>query len=225
MNPVSDLISVCPKIGECKMDVEIIVAIISSCVAIVTVVVGSIYRSQELKERRNEEQRREINDRMNNFYGPLTSYLNVVKALHSIFRSDKPKDFRTLTYLLNPDQEYDTENGKHKIQLNETDKNLLEEIIEIEKKIEELIIAKSGMIYDESLMFEYTPDPKITDVKPTGTSLIALAIAHFRLLRMAYNGNFIGETEKFKDFIYPREFDLQIRNEVKELKSQLEKLH
>ncbi len=207
------------------MNIDLIVAIISSSVAIVVLIVSSIYRSRELKEKRNTERRNEILKSLTEFYGPLISYLNVVKALYKIFSSNKPKNFRTLTYLLNPDQEYHTENGTEKIILSETDQKLIEEIIELERKVEELIITKSGLVDDDQLMFNYIPNSKITDVHLENTSLIATAIAHFRLLRMAYDGHFRGEVERFKNFVYPREFDVQIKEKMDKLQAELDLLH
>jgi hypothetical protein len=206
------------------MDTPIIVAIISASVAIVTLIVTSIYRYQEINERKRTERISFLNERLNNFYGPLLSNLNVVKALYHIFRSDKPEGFRTLNYLLDPDQNYATSKGKVKVILSKTDITLLEEIIEVERKIEELIITQSGMVNDDNLMFEYIPNPKKTDIKNPGTSLMALEIAHFRLLRMAYDGNFRGETNRFKDFVYPREFDEEIKKQINLLQLELDDL-
>jgi hypothetical protein len=206
------------------METPILVAIISACVAVVSLIVTSIYRYLELRERKRTERINFLNARLNDFFGPLLSYLNVVKALYKIMRSNKPKNFRTLTYLLNPLQEYETDEGKTRITLSETDKKLLEEIIEIERKVEDLIISKSGMVNDDKLMFEYIPLSKITDVTGSETSLMALEIAHFRLLRMAYEGNFQGETERFKDFVYPREFDIEIRKQINGIQNELDDL-
>ena len=210
--------------GEFQMDVQIIVAIISSSVAVVTLVITSIYRYQELKEVRKAERRKEINHLLNDFYGPLISYLNVVKALYKLFKSNKPKDFRTLTYLLEPKQEYQTDGGVVRVKLNNADKKLIEEIVETEIKIEDLILTKSGLIDSEKLSFGYIPDPSITDVEIRNTSITALLLAHYRLLRMAYRQEIKGDVDRFKDFVYPREFDLEIKRKMESLQKELENL-
>lgn len=200
-------------------------AFASLAVTVVTVIITTIYRQHEINERKNAEQRNSIEKNLNEFYGPLVSNLNVVKALYKLFSRNKPDTFRTLLYLLNPNQEYQTVNGKEKVILSDTDKKLLEEIIEIERKIEELIISKSGLVDDEKLMFNYVPNAEITDVRLDKTSLIAMAIAHFRILRMAYDGHFTGEVERFKNFVYPREFDNAIKDKMDKMREDLSKLY
>jgi hypothetical protein len=213
-----------PQEGECKMSTDTRIALVSTTLAIVTLIITSIYRYLEIKEKRNSERRIVIERTLNEFYGPLISYLNVVKALYEIFRATKPQGFRTLTYLLDPDQVYQVEGKKEKVILSPADTKLLEEIIETEKSIEDLILTKSGLVDDEQLMFNYVPDPAVTDVKLSNMSLIAVALAHFRLLRMAYAGHFKGEVARFTNLVYPREFDIQLRARVEKLQMELARL-
>ncbi|MBU1682925.1 hypothetical protein KJ742_03185 [Patescibacteria group bacterium] len=203
------------------MDVQIIVAIISSTVAIVTLLITSIYRYLELKEVRNAERRKEINSKLNDFYGPIISYLNVVKALYKLFFSNKPQNFRTLTYLLDPNQEYQTDKGIVKVKLSEVDKKLLSEIIETERKIEDLILTKSGLIDDDKLTFGHMSSKAVSSQTINDTSLIATVLSHFRLLRMAYNNEIKGDIEKFKGFVYPRQFDIEIKKKIDDLRNEL----
>ena len=81
--------------------------IISACSVIVVGTVGFMtwrYNQATLREKRVAEKRASIAKQLNEFYGPLISYLNITKALHGIYTKDKPEGFRTLTYLLNPEQ-------------------------------------------------------------------------------------------------------------------------
>jgi len=144
--------------------------------------------------------------------------------LFQIFSSGKPEQFRTLTYLLDPNQEYETENGHIKVTLTESDKDLLDQIIQIETKIEELIVSKAGLVDEPTLMFDYTPNPEITDVELKNTSLMAAAITHFRILKLACQGHFRGEVNRFKDFVYPRELNTKLEEKIKVLQEELDQL-
>ena len=197
--------------------------------AIVTLTVGVMtwqHNRRVLREVRLSEQRKMLMTVLNDFYGPFHYYLAVVKAFSILLFVGKPKEFRTLTYLLNPAQEYKTEQGKTKVYLSESDKKILEEIIDIEKKLEELIINKGGIIDDPSLMFDYVPDPAKTDIDLKGkrVGLIALAITHFRVLRMAYKGDIQSEPERYEAYVYPRELDDKIYARIKSLQKELSAL-
>ncbi len=207
------------------IDTSIVVALISSSVALVTLVVTSIYHSYEIKKNKKDERRKEIYNHLNQFYGPLLSYLNVVKALYKLFKSNKPQNFRTLTYLLDPKQNYQTDKGMVKVTLSDVDKNLLEEIIETEKKIEDLILTKCGLVDNERLLFDYFPDQNITDIELKDISIFTLVLSHFRLLRMAYNNEISGDVERFKNFVYPRQFDLEIKQKIDLLRNELKQLN
>lgn len=206
------------------MDVKLTAVLISASVALTIGFLTYFHNRSTQKEQKRSDKRKGIVKRLNEFYGPLASYLNVTKALHKIYSANKPKGFRTLTYLLNPDQEYESENRKIKITLNESDKELLKEIIKVEKQIEKLIIEKAGLIDQNALMFDYLQDPLQTDVKLEDLSLLAIAITHFRVLRLANKGYFKGEGSRFKNFVYPKELDIKLQERIEELRSELEKL-
>jgi len=85
-----------------------------------------------------------------------------------------------------------------------------------------LIIAKGGLIDDERLMFNYIPDPLITDIKieDKEMGLIPFAIAHFRLLRITYNNPDAlsnSQKSKFSSLVYPRELDNLIKMRIIDL--------
>ena len=67
--------------------------------------------------------------------------------------------------------------------------------------------SRSGLVDDPELQF-----------------LLAKAGAHFRIIRMAYNKKLIGETERFKDYVYPRELNTKINEKINKLEKQLKEL-
>lgn len=116
--------------------------------------------------------------------------------LYKLFIKDKGSDFRTLLALLNGEKFYNN------------DKMLLNEIIEIDQKLERLIIEKSGYIENSNL-----------------SELLSKAAIHFNIMYQAYNGTLSGEVERFKEYIYPRELDEELNREVTKLKNRMRKLN
>lgn len=325
--------------------VSVGVAFLSVGVALLVALLTFLNNRATLRESRRTERRKIIEQMINEFYGPLLSYLNIIKALHSLFAAGKPKGFRTVTYLLERNQEHENGTEKKDNILTESDKKLLANIIETEKKIEDLIIAKGGLADDPALTFDYVPDPTETDTelgsplltansllnpkslieklknennplikhlrsrfdantnkllnsyaigtqpdqallntlvkdindrliennslydetafkqvklskdiktlakqslepnnqallnrmllesafpheitKRLNLGLLAIAIIHFRILRMAYEGNFHKEVERFKDFVYPRELDAKILDRIESLRNEARNL-
>lgn len=199
------------------MNYSIIAAFASSTVAFTIGVMTYLYNRATLKEKKRSERRDLITKKLNEFYGPLLSYLNIVKALYQLFRANKPAGFRTLIFLLDRNQEYEIDGIKQTVVLSKSDEQLLKEIIEIEQKIEDLIVERGGLVDDPALMFKYIPDPTYTDVNLVNYGLLATAVAHFRILRRAYQGHIQGEVERFKDFVYPRELDKVLRERIEKL--------
>jgi hypothetical protein len=206
------------------VDTNLIVAIAASAVAIVTLLVTTAYRARELKERRRGERRAEIKTRLYEFYGPLAAHLDVLRALQRLLAADKPEGFETLGYLLDPYQEYPTEGKKKRVVLNDLDRRLLEEIVGTGMQIEALVLAKAGLAGDGALLFTAAPEGKLLPVPVAGESPFTAVLAHFRLLRLAYNGRFEGEPEDYRDFGYPRGFEEHIRDKMQALQLELERL-
>jgi hypothetical protein len=180
-----------------------------------------------LKETRISERRKTVVTRLNEFYGPLLMNLSVIDALYRLLIIGKPKGFRTLTYLLDREQFYETSNGPVKVVLSESDISLLREIIEIEKKTEEHIIGKCGLVEEERLAFNYSPDPSKTDINPEvvrNLGLLSVLLAHFRVLRMAFEGKILAEIDRYRTFVYPRELDNILREQIRKLQTELRSL-
>ena len=208
------------------MKTELATSLISATIALTIGVMTWLHNRATLREQLISERRKSIAKMLNEFYGPIISYLNVTKALFRLFAAGKPKGFRTLTHLLNPDQEYEVPNGRVRVELSRNDMQLLEELIDVEKKIESLVVEKGGLVDDERLMFEYLPDVRYTDVEleKGELSLLALLITHFRVLSLAYSGRIKGEVARYKDFVYPREIDAVLRGNREQLHRELDQL-
>jgi len=139
---------------------------------------------------------KDIQEKLNSFYGPFRQLLGTSERLYNEFRAHQPDpdSFRTLTALLR---------GK---QFTGNDEILLRQIIEITEKLDDMILSKSELI-DERL-------------QPT----LWEASTHFRLIRLAHRGHLSGEPERFERFVYPRELNSQIEAEIQRLRGKLEDL-
>jgi len=191
------------------MNVEIVTAIISSSVAATIGIMSWLNGRANLRAQRIAERRKSIAKMLNEFYGPLISYLNITYSLNEVLKRDKPKGFRTLLYLIDPHQEYEVDGKKTKVALSHLDKVVLEEIIRVEEQIETLIVQKSGLVDDSRLMFERLISRDNNFGSNSLTSLGTL-IAHFHLLKLAYEGRFEDEndmTENYKIFVFPRDLE------------------
>lgn len=178
-------------------------------------------------ETRVAERRKTVLTKLNEFYGPLATYMSTIDALGRLFLAGKPANFRTLTYLLDPDQEYDTPGGRVKVVLSASDRELLRDIVDVEKKAEDLIVAKGGLVEDPVLAADYRPDPGVTDIPAQavkGLGLLAVLVAHFRVQRLAYEGKIAAEPWRYEAFVYPRELDKKLRAKIDELQAQLRAL-
>lgn len=174
------------------------------------------------EEKRVEEKRKVISKRLDEFYAPLQQYLNISKELNKIFKKDKPKGFRVLTYLLDPNQEYQSAG---KVVLTENDKVIFNEILEVGKKIEELIISKASLADDPRLSYKYVPSGKHTDVQFEGDNgLLAILGAHLLIIRHAYQGHIIGQVEAYRNYVYPLEINEVIKENIDRLNSNLSQL-
>lgn len=153
-----------------------------------------------LDGQKQTEARQEIYKKLNEFYGPLLQLREESYQLYQKFsknyRTSDP-DFATLSYLLD---------GKKFIG---NDKILLEEILNLGIKCENLIHSKAGLIDDTELR----------------TVLIPRATNHFLLLRLAYNGILEGESMKYRDLTFPKELDKKLEERKRQLEEDLKELN
>lgn len=209
------------------MDIKDVVALLGVGVALLLGTANYLHSRRTHREGQIKDHKAAIDAALTEFYYPLLGYLNVSQALFKIFFAGKPKDFRTLTYLIEPDQTYSTPAGQVRVELSPVDRQVLREILRVGRKIEDLIVTKCGYIDDRSLLFEYIPDPKFTDIDPEvvrGQGLLAVAVTHLRLIRLAFRGAIQGQAARYKDFIYPRELNKRIYDKIESLRAERERL-
>ncbi len=163
-------------------------------VAVISLMLTHSSNKRTLLQKAYEDEIKDIQEKLNSFYGPFRQLLGTSENLYNEFRARQPdpENFRTLTALLT---------GK---QFTGNDKILLEQIIEITEKLDNLILSKSELI-DERL-------------QPT----LWEASTHFRLIRLAHCGRMSGEPERFEKFVYPRGLNTEIEAEIQRLRGQLE---
>jgi len=109
--------------------------------------------------------------------------------------------------------------------LNATDKELLAQIFEVGQKMENLIVEKAGLVDDPELRFNYKADPLVTDAEIEGSGLLTFVKAHFQIIRLAAMGKLRGETGRFKNYVFPREINIKIENNIQKLQNELTQLN
>lgn len=176
-------------------------AIISNCflfiVGALGVIFGYLTNRQMQKDQRQKDERKEIYKKLNAFYGPFKQRLEKTWELYQIFAKNRDRDsFRTLDALLKGEK------------FEGNDKILLEEILELGKEMEQLVLAQGGLIDDPELR-----------------QLLVKAGTHFRVLRLAYEGRFRGDTDRFQDYVYPRELDKKLDQQIRKLTERLDELN
>lgn len=170
--------------------------IVGLAVGLTGLILGYVYNKRLLDEKKHEEERKEIYKKLNSFYGPALFLLDTSRELYERFTLPRGDDFRTLVALLEGEK------------FEGNDAVLLQQIFEVTAKLEELIYTQSGLVEDEELQ-----------------KLLARAGAHFRILRLAYEGNLTGDKERFEDYVFPRELTDKIREQSEKLQNRLKELN
>jgi hypothetical protein len=173
-----------------------IVSLIAVLFGLLSTLLAYEYNRSTIKQKQQEEERKEIYTKLNSFYGPFSQCLGISFELYRLFTHANQEGVRTLVLLLE---------GK-KLQGN--DKFLMEQILEVEAQMTKLILKKSGLVDDEDLR-----------------ELLSKAATHFRLIRLAYQGVLQGEPERFADHVFPREITPRIEAEIEKLKARLNELN
>jgi hypothetical protein len=150
-----------------------------------------------LRQKNRDDERKEIYKKLNDFYSPFIQLRNKSQELYNIFIKNRVNDTLTLEMLLN--------NQK----LSENDKVILDEIISLGQKCEDLILEKAGLVDDEAFR---------QDVLPA-------AATHYFVIRMAYQKLLQGESERFIKYKFPNELDEWLDGKTQELKDRLEVLN
>lgn len=171
---------------------------------IILVGLGSVLFSylifkKTLKAEQRKEKRDDIRKKLDEFYGPFLQLRKKSDILYDRFQKkyrDEDPHFSTLRYLMS---------GRV---FEGNDKKLLEEIIIIGKKCEELIHSKAGLIDDENLRKNVLP--KLT--------------THFLILRLAFEGTLEKQSNRFDELTFPKEVVGLIEIRFNELERELEEL-
>ncbi len=179
------------------------------------------------KDNKKEERRKRVIDeklnyekKLNDFYIPLRHCLENSKTLFKIFIKDKPENFRTLTYLLDKDQLY----GDAKVRFNNSDKALIESIIEIGKKIENLIYKKSYLIgNDDEFVNNYIPRADYSHIPyENNMTILSLLVSHIVVLRLAYKDELDeANVELYEGFVFPNEVNIRINEKIESLRTKI----
>ena len=176
----------------------------------------ALNNSKRLMQRDVMKEKKDYNKKkLDEFYYPLTRYLQDSKDLFKIFIQDKPKNFRTLTHLLDPLQSY--ENGI-KVTLTTNDKALLKSIFDKGTQIQNLIANKSSIIDDNEFIDEYLPARDYSHITyPIGLNLLGLLTAHLRIIKIAFEGDLTGEVDKYKIYVFPNEINIRVNAKIVKL--------
>ena len=165
-------------------------------IGLVGILLGYFFNIRMLRQQRHDDEREEIYKKLNAFYGPLQQHLGKVHELYKVFTTSRGSEFRTWKALLNGEE------------FKGIDKVLLEEILDIDAKMENLIASQSGLV-DEADM----------------RRLLAEASAHFRILNVIYDEGIQEDTQRFNTYVFPRELDKKVECEVARLKARLKELN
>lgn len=207
------------------METRDVIALLGVGVAVLLGGASYLHTRRTHREGQIKDRKAAIEASLTEFYYPLLGYLNVSQSLFKIYHAGKPEDFRTLTYLIDPEITYATPSGPVHVELTPSDRQVLREILRIGRKIEELIVTKSGYVDDRELLFEYIPDPKSVGIDPQvvrGQGLLAVTVTHLRLIRLAFRGVIQGQADRYKDFVYPRELNKRIFDKIESLRAERE---
>lgn len=153
-----------------------------------------------LRQKSNEVEIKELQARLNEFYGPFNQISRENELLSLEFRSrHKSIDnkFRTLMALLNP---------SWRANLDGSDKAIVDKMVNNGVALRSLIREKSGLV-----------DLQIIPI-------LAKASAHFCLLEMARDGQLDEKADRFDANVYPRELDEAIDKEINRLNTRIGQL-
>ena len=176
--------------------VQIIGIIAASVVGSIGIYYQFLSNKGLLKRQQVEDERREIYQKLNAFYGPYQQRLAASSGLHEYLSAPKEQSSRLLDILLS-----------RKPQLDENDKELLAQIIKINEELDHLTLTHGGLVDDPELRL-----------------LISKASTYFRIISLAYSGRVAGK-EHFKGIIFPKELVSKLEEDIISLKKRLDELN
>ena len=147
-------------------------------------------------QKTNEAELKSIEEKLDKFYGPYTQLSNTNKLIADELKSrhgDVP-DMRLLLLMLDPGW---------RDKLSRGDKTLVDEIVDIDRKLLAFIQESSGMV-DQALQ-----------------PYLYRAAAHFRMMLRAHEGALDNLPTRYGAYVYPRQLDATMNLEVERLKNRM----
>lgn len=171
-----------------------IVSLLSAIVALIAVIWSHRGVKSTLAQSSNRAELQDIQKKLDQFYGPYIHLSETNRLLIDEFRSRQSSTFRTLIMLLNPNwrSSYST-----------SDQTIVEEIIRLDVALRRLIQSKSGLV-DRALV-----------------PYLARASAHFRMMKLAFDGKLENAPHRFARYVYPRELDAVLDLEMRRLSERM----
>jgi len=215
------------------MSDEIIVSIIGSSVVLIGIICNGYLNNKKANELLENSSRQnqynilnkkllKLQEKLSEFYYPIRNYLEKSKDIYDVFKANKPKNFRTLTYLLDKEQLY--EGDSYHLSVN--DRAFLKQIFEVGVEIERIIAEKGSFIDDSELIGSYTPSEEYLgdDAEfpyPANKSLLRITQLHLSFIRLAFDGEIEGSIENLSPYVFPRELNVIIEQKIKDIEREI----
>lgn len=147
---------------------------------------------RSLSQHVNAAELKDLQTKLDAFYGPYLQRSAANKLLIEEFRSlqPDPENFRTLTLLLTSDW---------RSLLSQSDQTIVGEIVENDIALCKLIHGSAGLVDSQVMMY------------------LSRAAVHFRFMQLAFEGKLGDSSQRFDAYVYPRQLDAVLLLEVKRL--------
>jgi hypothetical protein len=152
-----------------------------------------------LWQKANETELKEIQDKLDGFYGPFLQMSSSNKLLAHEFRNRQPDSgrFRLIEKIFDK---------KWKDGLQPGDRAIVKEICQNAADLEKFILEKAAMVDEQLLPY------------------LSRASAHFRILRLAHAGDLGEDPTNFLIYLYPYQLDNVLALQIDRLRARCEKL-
>ncbi len=169
----------------------ILVSVAATFIALLSAAFAYVTARASLFQKLNEDELREIQIKLDSFYGPLVQMLQADHLLAQDLRSRQTdKSYRLLIKLFDK---------KWVASLSPGDRALVREVCHRGRRLEEFIREHGGMV--DYVLIPY----------------FARASAHFRILDLAHEGELGDDATPFVRYVYPTQLDPVLRLEVERL--------
>jgi hypothetical protein len=162
-----------------------------------TVEVSQQTSSAAIWQKANETELRDIQEKLDKFYGPFTIRLKTDHQLAQDIRSRQPSGYRLLIQLFD---------ASWLSGLSAGDRALVGMICEHGHILEQMIAEHAGSMEQE--LIEY----------------FSRASAHFRILRLAYEGKLGDDPKPFTRYVYPKQLDSVLNLAMRRLNDRVAQL-